>query len=137
MGLFKPSSFEGQPYEFTTNQISHALYIGMVLFGIGGCAVYFWIFGTFPYRWQVWVWGTAVYFAYELIDQGWRGWDTVEDTGCVSIGLGGPLYTFRQVSEGSTMITGDLMDAVPFVVALSLFLAIGAARRWYQSMGKI
>jgi hypothetical protein len=127
MSLFKSDDFAGKPYGFTTNQISHAVAVGFLGLVYGVTFVWFVAFGEFPYKWALIVFAGVAYAAYELIDQGWHGWDTVEDWWFVNVyGVIGPVLTFTEVEPGSALFTGSLWVPIPFVLIFYTHLGFGA-----------
>ncbi len=150
--LFKPDAYPTDPYGYTVNGLAHATLVGLLGFGLIGCALYYLFTGELPNRWAVVAWGSATYLAYELVDQGWRGWDTVEDWAQVTFGVSA-LLIFMQAGIGSvimrpdgssfTVVRDDLVvffwfwDAVVMALALAVWMAAGALRRWYRKLGLI
>lgn len=150
--LFKPDSYPTDPYGHVVNGIAHAVFVGLLGFGLIGCAVYYCFTGEFPYRLAVVAWGSATYLAYELADQGWQGLDTINDWAQVTFGLGA-LLIFAQAGAGSVIVDPsgakftvsredaiiffEFWDAVLMSLTLAVWLALGALRRWYRRLGII
>tara|TARA_R110000851_G_scaffold120168_1_gene248367 strand:- start:785 stop:1186 length:402 start_codon:yes stop_codon:yes gene_type:complete len=133
MSLFKSDGFAGEPYGFTTNQISHAVAVGFLGLVYGVTFVWFVTFGEFPYKWVLIVFAGVAYAAYELIDQGWNGWDTIEDWWFVNVyGVIGPVMTFSEVEPGSALFTGSILVPIPFVFIFYAHLGFGAYVRSRQ-----
>jgi hypothetical protein len=128
---FRPDSFRNDPYGYVTNQIGHAFMVGGVLFVYAVVMGVFWITGEFPPKWGIIAGGSITYAAYELLAQGWRGGDTVEDWWFVSVyGITGPVVSFTEMTPGSMLAVFDMRAALPFIVLLSVHIAFGA---WLRS----
>lgn len=152
MPLFKPDSYPTDAYGHVVNGIAHAVFVGLLGFGLIGCAAYYLFTGELPYRRAVVAWGSATYLAYELADQGWQGLDTINDWAQVTFGLSA-LLIFAQAGAGSVVIGPDgvaftvssddlviffwFWDAVIMALILAVWMAIGALRRWYRKLGLI
>lgn len=120
--------FWRDPYGWLTNQLGHlALGVGLAwLVSVG----VFLIFGELPYRIAAWALIVLGYLAFELTAQGWRGWDTIEDTIFVGFwGAGGALYLCRETTPMTSLVTFDLIEAAPFIAGLALHLRIGTRDR--------
>ena len=138
--MLDADDFRGRPYGFTTNQISHTAFVGLLLIVYGSCLVWHLIFGEMPYKWLVALLGGIGYLAYEIREQGWNGVDTVEDWWFVNVyGVWAPLTIFSEappeVSKciGHAAFVGDLYIALPWVVLFSIHLMLGAVWRWLYS----
>ena len=126
--LFLPSAFKRDPYGWLTNQTGH-VFLGVVLAYLI-CLGWLVMFGEYPVR--AWVWGVilAGYLCFELFGQGWRGWDTAEDTiFVVAYGAGGALFPFHEVTPGSPEVTADMAAALPFFYACLVHLFAGVTHR--------
>lgn len=75
--LFPPESFRKDPYGYLTNQIGH------IYLGFNAMVLYCFLFdkvGTYPAQGPAFALVVAGYFlGWEIIVQGWRRWDTLED----------------------------------------------------------
>jgi hypothetical protein len=132
MSILYPDGFQGDPYGHTTNQTSHAFLVGGILLAYLPVLVWWMAFGEFPEKWLIIGWASVAYAAFELLAQGWRGWDTVEDWIFVVIhGTTGFVVTLNEVEPGSTAFTGDLIVAGPFLILFLLHLAAGA---WFRKL---
>lgn len=81
----KPDSFRDDPYGYLTNQLGHG-WLGFSL-NTWVCWVLYTFGGAWPNQVSVYLWVTAVYFIlWEAGTQGWRGWDSIEDTAFVAYG---------------------------------------------------
>lgn len=130
MSIFAPDDFRADPYGHWTNQTAHTMQVGLLGFVWAASAAYFWFAGQFPYKEHMILFALILYVSYELIDQGWHGWDTVNDTRfVVGWGVAAPLMVFSEVEPGSTKFEGDVFFAAPFIAAFIIDLAIGAWRR--------
>jgi hypothetical protein len=127
----KANSFIDDPYGYATNQISHAKLVGLLGYVYGVSMAYHWLMGEFPDKWAIVAFAWASYLAFELVSQGWNGWDTVEDWWFVNVyGVLGAVQTFTE--SGPYTVSADLMAALPFVVAFCLHLIIGGTVRRLQ-----
>lgn len=134
MPLFKPDSFEGDPYGHFTNQASHALAVGLCGLLLGLAWFWWWLLGEFPPKAIILAAALILYLAYELIDQGWHGWDTVADTfSVVGIGVGGGLWVFDELEPGSLLLVADLQRATIVAFVMFIWIGAGSARRWWQA----
>lgn len=131
--MFTPDDFRTDPYGHWTNQTSHALQVGMLIMLWGGAVAYFLVVGEFPYKIYFGMVALVVYLAYELLFQGWQGWDTLNDTSfVVGWGVWAPLAVFFEVEQGSSMITADVLDVAPYILGLFAHLSFGALIRWMR-----
>lgn len=131
--MIKPENFHKQPYAYATNQISHALWVGKLLLLWAPCFVFYKIVGEYPHKADIFIFAASVYSAIEYA-QGWHGFDTVEDwVFSVGFGVGGPLYVYSEVQPGSPLFTGDINRVAPVFGAFCMWVAIGAAWRWYDA----
>jgi hypothetical protein len=92
----KPSAFEGQPVMWAYSQIGHG-YLGMAVTTIiTWLLLYFG--GSYPNDLLIAVAVPIVYFFWWEIDiQGWRGWDTIEDS--LFVAIGSALFIVIDMSE--------------------------------------
>ncbi len=126
-----PDSFPLDGYGFTTNQFGHAAGIGFLCFVYGMTLVWFLIFGEFPYKEYIALFGGIAYLAFEVYTQGWQKWDTIEDWWFVNVyGIWGPLCSFREVQAGSIDVATDLFAPLPFIGLLVVHLLAGSYVRW-------
>jgi hypothetical protein len=124
---FEPDNFAGQPYQFLTNQIGHAFMVGGVMLVYAVVMASWFVMGEFPPKWSIIAGAAILYPAYELICQGWQGWDTVEDWWFVVVyGVAGPVTSFTETVPGEAKAVFDLMAALPFIAVLCVHLAIGS-----------
>jgi hypothetical protein len=131
--VVKASNFRADPYGWATNQIGHAFLVGAVLLTYLPVLACWYGLGEFPPKWAIVVGAGIAYAAYEAIDQGWNGADTVEDWWFVIVyGAAGSTYSFTEISPGDAKAALDLMAALPFLLLLSVHLCFGAWLRWRQ-----
>lgn len=131
--MFKilPDDFAGDGYGFTTNQFGHALGVGFLCFVYGVTFAWFLVFGEFPYKVYIALFGGIAYLAFEVYTQGWQKWDTIEDWWFVNVyGIWGPLCAFSEVEIGSPIVTTDLYAPLPFIGLLAAHLMAGSYVRW-------
>jgi hypothetical protein len=132
MSFIRPDDFKAQPYAYLTNQIGH-IGLGVLLVFLASRG-FFEVFGEYPVKLHLWLAITAVYFGFvEIWAQGWRGFDTIEDTvfTCV-FGAGAPLVSFREAKPGDVGLAVDLPTLDPFFIGAGALLAIGVAVRFSQ-----
>lgn len=127
--MIKPDNFKNDPYGYVTNQIGHTVVGALFLVFFVVLASWFFM-GEFPPKWSI-IAGAAVgYAAFEMVTQGWRGWDTVEDWVFVVVhGTTGMVLTFSELAPGSTKFEGDLLVMLPFVALFLIHLFAGALFR--------
>lgn len=118
LGLDEPESFPDDPYGYLTNQISH------VWLGAGIPTAYSFVLDKishYPDQTLAVTFTVAVYFFWwELLVQGWRRWDTIEDTLFVFLGASTFLYI------DMSYVIDRLFVAYSFMI---VFLSFGVARR--------
>lgn len=132
--MIKPDAFKSDPYGYLTNQIGHiGLGVLLVFLISRGC---FELVGEYPIRLHVWLITGAFYlFVVELAVQGWRGWDTVEDTIFVAFyGAGAPLYAFKEVTPGDPALSAEMPALDVFFMAAGAHLFVGVALRIYERL---
>lgn len=131
--VIQASNFRADAYGYITNQSGHVL-IGICT-AAGLCWLHLKGFGEFPYRGAVWAVMAAFYvIAVEILGQGWRGGDTIEDSIFVlGYGAGGALYTMEEAAPGGSALCGDLADIMPFIALAALHLSVGAGIRVWQA----
>jgi hypothetical protein len=127
--LTEPSAFLDDWYGWLGNQSGH-MCVGVVMsFCI--VVVSYIVVGELPYRINVFAACLLGYVAFELLTQGWQGYDTVEDTVfVVGYGAGAPLSAFHEISAGSSEVSLDLLALVVFFVIAAIHLAFGVAFRY-------
>lgn len=126
--LFEADDFAGDWYGWATNQISHIALGVFLVFLI--CMFGFVVADEMPYKGAVYALILFGYVAFELAAQGWRGWDTVEDTVFTAgYGAGGTLAGFSEVSAGSPMVAVDVVGLAPFFTMAVVHLTAGALYR--------
>ena len=122
MGLkFLPDSYRGQPELWLANQTGHMM-LGIILVVVLSF-LHVLAFGEYPYKSTILAVVLVGYGVIGELNQGWRGWDTVEDTlFVVGYGAGSILWTFREVDGASGAFHGNIYDIWPFIVAVPLHL---------------
>lgn len=129
LGLrFTPDDYAKEPELWLANTLSH---VGLgVWLAIVSCGMWLYASGEFPEREAIGVLLVVFYLSYELARQGWRGFDTIEDTLFVAVYGGcGALYCFREVSPGSDQITAGLYDLVSASMFPLVHMIVGASIR--------
>lgn len=114
-----PKSFKKDPYGYLTNQVGH-VYLGFTL-----VTYYSWVFDkldSYPeQKLSVFVVLLAYLLIWELIKQGWQGWDTFEDTFYVF--LGSSLYLLVEMEWVIDMVFTTLLF-------INFFLIVGTYIRY-------
>lgn len=132
MRLIEPSAFLDDWYGWLTNQAGHIL-LGVFL-AFFMCMIAYFALGELPYRIDVFWVCLLGYIAFEIISQGWQGYDTVEDSVfVVAYGCGAPLSAFHEVSVGSPDVSVDLRALMAFFVVSGIHLAFGVAFRYNRA----
>ena len=132
--LFESNSFPTDWYGYLTNQLGHIVVGVFLVFVVNRAG--FELLGEYPHRLHVW-WLVTIFYVLvvEVRMQGWRGFDTVEDsvfTCCY--GAGAPLWAFSEVSAGSPIVSGDIAALDVFFLIASLHLAVGVGYRAYRAI---
>lgn len=128
LNLFEPDDFRRDWYGFLTNQMSHTL-LGIFIVWIMTVIGYL-ILGELPYRNMLFALTLVGYILYEIVFQGWRGWDTIEDTLFVAVyGAGGTLIAFTEYQYGSASVIFDIYAALPMLTLVSIHLVLGVLYR--------
>jgi len=126
--LIKSSDFPGDWYGWTTNQISH-FWLG-VFFACIGTVVCVLVIGEFPEKLHLLALIGVSYLLFELIFQGWKGWDTIEDWLFVcAYGAGNAILTFTEKTPGDFVADADLRTAAIGFAMAGGHLAVGIAKR--------
>lgn len=113
--FFKPDDFKSKPYGYLTNQLGH------IFLGFGITTWYTWIItylsGVYPSQvLSFFVCVTLYLVVWELIVQGWRNFDTIEDT--AYFGMGSSVYLFIHMEW--------VIDRVSiYLLLISIPLALG------------
>lgn len=130
----KPDDFKADPYGYLTNQLGH-IALG-VFFVFIVSRLWFEVFGEYPVRLTLWlVTGAVYFFIVELMLQGWRGLDTLEDTIFVWVyGAGAPLYAFKETIPGDPDLSAQMPALDAFFVAAGAHLLIGVGLRVYNKI---
>ena len=113
----QPEDFKGDPYGYITNQISH-IFVGFSL-----VTVYSFVLNLSEYPNQNFsaLMVTLGYFlCWELLYQGWRKFDTIEDTFFIGLGTAPFLFIDMQFVIDRLFIS---------IVIMWLVLSVGLVRR--------
>ena len=131
--LFSPDNFKGDWYGWLTNQVSHT-FLGIFLVFFASMAG-FSALGEFPVKLNMLIAIGAVYILFvELYLQGWRGFDTIEDSMfVVGYGAAGPLAASFELLPGKAAIIMDLDPLVPFFYVFIAHIIAGVAWRKFDS----
>lgn len=130
--LIRPSAFLNDPYGYLTNQLGHIVVGVFLVFLVNRAA--FEVFGQYPYKIHVWFLIVTFYvLIVEIRMQGWRGFDTIEDTAFTCFyGAGAPLWAFSEVAAGSPIVAGNIAMLDVFFAVAALHLTIGVGYRAYR-----
>ena len=132
--MFEPDDFYSKPYGHWTNQSTHALQVGMLIMLWGGAVAYLMVIGEFPNKVAFGLDALVVYFAYEIISQGWHGLDTLNDTSfVVGWGILAPLAIFSGTGPNSPIITANVYEMAPYILGFFAHLCYGAWVRWRRA----
>ena len=126
--ILSADSFTNDWYGWLTNQVSH-IALG-ILFAIIISMGSFLIIGELPHRHDVMYLTAFVYAAFEVVGQGWRGFDTLEDFAFVVLyGAGGGLASSAEIIPGEPLIVLDLMTMLSFIIVACCHLLFGVVFR--------
>ena len=85
------------------------------------------MFGELPQKEHLIAFAAISYASYEYWDQGWNGWDTIEDWWFVNVyGVIGPVMTFSEITPGVAAVSVNLFTPLPFIALFAAHLAAGA-----------
>lgn len=131
--LFKtPSDQKYDPYGWLTNQISHT-HLGHVITLILSIASFYFLF-EYPPKWlSIWiiVWG---YINFEIIFQGWKGWDTITDTSFVTMfGAVSVIMACSEKTPGDPILDFNPFYLIPWLIVFFITLMIGVWNRIEKS----
>ena len=125
------SSYRADPEGWLANQTGHVTAGICLAFVV--CLLYWRLFGEMPVRLIAWGIVATGYLLFEVIKQGWRGADTIEDwIFVVCYGAGAPLYAFKEVDPVTGAFGALLPDLEPFFMLLGFHLTLGAGIRTAQ-----
>lgn len=125
--MIAPSAFKGDPLGWLGNQTGHAFGVGALGMVYIPTMASFVLAGEFPPKWALVICAGIIYLAFELLSQGWRGADTVEDwIFVVGYGVFGSACAFSEVAPGNPVAAFDAMAAAPIVTVMAVHLAFGA-----------
>ena len=126
--LSEPSAFVNDWYGWLTNQVSH---IGLGVFlTFAVCVLYWLMWSEMPYKTAVYAVIFFGYVAFEVFYQGWRSFDTIEDTVfTVGYGAASILSAFSEVTVGDPKVGVDVLILLPFFIVACIHLLAGVAFR--------
>ena len=129
--MFTPDDFKDDWYGYLTNQISH---VGLGLFLVWFvCAVSFLALGELPYKLALFFSISVLYFLYEMTFQGWRRFDTIEDTMFVAgYGAGGTVLAFSEFLVGTSLVAFDVYAPAYVILTMAIHLLVGCSVRWWR-----
>jgi hypothetical protein len=95
--LNTPDQYYADPVGGAGNQGTHVLMAGCIVVAI--CVIWAVFYREMPYRWPLWFAVVGFYaFVIEYLRQGWRRWDTINDTYFFGLGAAGPLVSLYEVT---------------------------------------
>jgi hypothetical protein len=127
--LFTSDSFPNDWYGWLTNQVSH-IFLGLFSVFVLSMAGFV-VMGEFPVKTHMLALIFVLYLgAAEIWLQGWRGWDTIEDTVFVVVyGAAGPLSASAEIEAGNSAIIMDLEPLLPYFYVFVAHLIAGVLWR--------
>ena len=128
--MITPDDHSRDPGGFFLTQVGHAAAGTFTVYVL--CIAFVALIGEIPVKWVLIVLGFGFYLGViELWIQGWRRWDTIEDTAFFGYGFALPMLTFSAETSGGG-ISGQI-DTAAGVMAWGLaHLAGGTYRRWWR-----
>lgn len=127
-------SFPDDWYKWASNQGTHFT-LGVAAACLG-TVLWVHVAGEFPDKLWLFVSIAAIYAAFELAFQGWKGWDTVEDWIFVSVyGAGNAVLVFTEIQPGLLAATAHLDKAALGFGMFFGHLAAGIAWRLRRTDG--
>lgn len=121
-----PSAFARDWFGYLRNQVGHKeIGFGLSLFV---CSITYWTAGAFPVKEAVFIGLVSLYVLFELLEQGWNGFDTVEDTLFFSYGVTLPLLA-SEIVEGSSKVILDVQWVSVLMIIYGLHLILGVVWR--------
>jgi hypothetical protein len=125
--FFEQDDFNGRPYGWLTNQISHTM-LGLAMAFVLSL-FWFVVAGEMPWKSIAWPLCVVVYLALEFV-RGWNGWDSVEDTAFTAgYGSGGAFLLFSEVRIGDPVLLFNMAGAVPLAFLAFAHLVWGVFAR--------
>lgn len=134
--IFEPDNFSGNPYGYVTNQAAH-FKVGFVLLAWGAAYLWFHLTGALPDKLWHGALAAIAYALYELWDQGFNGFDTVEDWWfVVGYGVFAPLTIFTEFPKGSGQLVTHIGTPAIWFAVICVHLSAGAAIRFTRAYGE-
>ena len=126
--LSKADAYRDDWYGYARNQLAHFA-LGVTTASILS-QMYFIVMGEFAHKVGLWLIIAAGYAAFELIYQGWRGRDTLEDWLFFAFyGAGLPIFLFHEVEVGSPALVINSQMVIPVFGVVFCHLAGGILSR--------
>lgn len=117
--FFKPDDYKAQPYPYLVNQVGH------VFLGFTATTWYTWLLcqlsGTYPSQVMAFFVCVVIYgIVWEVLCQGWRKFDTIEDT--AFFGMGSSVYLFIHMEW--------VIDRIAvYLLFIGFFVSVGTISR--------
>ena len=126
--LSKADAFPNDWYGYAGNQLAH------FALGIATASMlsqlHFAVFGEFAQKGALWCVIAIGYMMFEIIKQGWKGFDTIEDWMFFALyGAGLPIFLFDEVLPGSPILTINSQLVVPLFAVVFAHLLGGIVSR--------
>lgn len=129
LSLDEAEDFSKDPYGYFTNQSGHTWDVGFLFLVYGSCVASFTFFGTLLCKEFLIVGAGLAYLVFEILVQGWKGWDTIEDWWFVNIyGVVAPVLVFTY-NETTQKLEVDPLAPLPFVVLYFTHKFVGSFLR--------
>ncbi len=131
MKLLTPDAFLDEPLGYAGNQLGHAGVGAILSFII--CIIYFSVFGEYPFKIYVFSIILVGYIAFELKTQGFKGFDTFEDTVFVCLyGAGLFLLSVSEIEVGNSEVNLNMLTVIPVLTIMLGHLMIGMVWRIFN-----
>jgi hypothetical protein len=96
--------------------------------------LHFAVFGEFAQKGALWIVIAVCYMSFEVMRQGWKGRDTIEDWMFFAFyGAGLPIFLFNEVEVGSPVLDINSQLVVPVFGVVLCHLAGGILSRVQRS----
>lgn len=129
MGWIIPSRYPTAPLMWAANQCGHTLLGGMAAFN--SAMILFALSGEYPYKQPLFLAVALTYlFCVELVGQGWRGVDTIEDAGFVAAGAAMVLFPFAEIQPGMIGLIFDPMAFAAWAIGWQGYIIGGMIGRY-------
>ena len=126
--ILEADDFANDWYGWVTNQLGH-IALGVFLVFVAALVGFLHV-GEMPQKVAIYALILTGYVCFELGVQGWRGWDTIEDTVFTAgYGAGAILAGFTEIEAGQPHLAVNILGVAPFFAISALHLFAGAMYR--------